>query len=520
MLSSKRLNGWRSLAVMLSSIVIVASSPAQSFGRGGWGGERDIPMTERFDRDKNGYLDKAERKAALEALGESSDTYAGDANIKGKGIKLTPSQVKAYPGKSLFDPTIVRTLFLNFEDSNWEAELMAFHGTDIEVPATVVVDNKTYKNVGVHARGMTSFMSVPYGYKHSLKVKFEFLDKGQELLGYHTLELLNAAADPTFLRNVLYMQVARDYFPAPKANFMRVVINGESWGVYPNVEAFDGEFVEEIGNGKGARWKVPGSPNARGGLEYFGDDPAVYKSIFEIKSKDKPESWAALINLCKVLNQTPPAKLEAALKPILDVDGALRFLAIDNVLVNNDGYWVRSSDYSLYQDGEGRFHLTPQDANETWRPLEQMGRMGRMRRLNPDPTSRFDIALDPLISINDETKPLYSKLLAVPALKQRYLNYVRDIANKWLDWNRIGPIAQQYQALIAEDVKNDVHKLYSTEEFSNGLLQDIDSDGFGPVTAPGMSLKSFVQQRHAYLQKYFASTANGSNAAPPPKNGN
>ena len=47
--------------------------------------------------------------------------------------------------------------------------------------------------------------------------------------------------------------------------------------------------------------------------------------------------------------------------------------------------------------------------------------------------------LDPLVGIDDATKPLRSKLLAVPALRERYLAYVRDIAQKWLDWNTLGP---------------------------------------------------------------------------------
>ena len=57
--------------------------------------------------------------------------------------------------------------------------------------------------------------------------------------------------------------------------------------------------------------------------------------------------------------------------------------------------------------------------------------------------------LDPLIGLNDPTKPLRSKLLAVPALRARYLAYVRDIAERWLDWKKLGPLARSYQALIA-----------------------------------------------------------------------
>ena len=55
-----------------------------------------------------------------------------------------------------------------------------------------------------------------------------------------------------------------------------------------------------------------------------------------------------------MLNETPPDELEAALEPMLDIDGALKFLALDNALINNDGYWTRASDYSIYQDDKGR----------------------------------------------------------------------------------------------------------------------------------------------------------------------
>ena len=48
--------------------------------------------------------------------------------------------------------------------------------------------------------------------------------------------------------------------------------------------------------------------------------------------------------------------------------------------------------------------------------------------------------LDPLVGLDDVSKPLRSKLLAVPALRAKYLALVRDIADRWLDWNRIGPL--------------------------------------------------------------------------------
>ena len=67
-----------------------------------------------------------------------------------------------------------------------------------------------------------------------------------------------------------------------------MVINGESWGIYDNVEQFNKDFVKEwFGTTKGARWKVPGSPGGHGSLTYLGDDPAAYKSIY---TKSRPRT--------------------------------------------------------------------------------------------------------------------------------------------------------------------------------------------------------------------------------------
>ena len=40
-------------------------------------------------------------------------------------------------------------------------------------------------------------------------------------------------------------------------------------------------------------------------------------------------------------------------------------------------------------------------------------------------------------------KPLRSKLLAVPALRARYLSYVSEIAERWLDWQTLEPVARR-----------------------------------------------------------------------------
>ena len=243
---------------------------------------------------------------------------------------LTPADLKPrYPTAPLYDAETLRTIFLQFEDADWESQLATFYNTDVEIPATVVVDGKTFPNVGVHFRGNSSFRQVPDGYKRSLNLSFDYASKSQRLMGYRTLNLLNSHEDPTYLRTVLSQEIARDFVPAFQSNFVRVVINAENWGIYVNNEQFNADFLKEhFGSASGVRWKVPGAPRTRGGLEYFGDNVSQYRRLFELKTEESPKAWTDLINLTKVLNQTPPEMLEAALAPILDIDGVLRFLEI------------------------------------------------------------------------------------------------------------------------------------------------------------------------------------------------
>jgi hypothetical protein len=533
--------GWAGALVVIAGIAAQPSSSAQGpgaqppgappFQLPGGGPERQL--VRQFDADKNGRLDLAERKAAREWLatqpvqgrgfggrggapGRGAAPPAGfqpPPGFGGRGLAATspgprvgPADVKPAGSAPLYDTATLRTIFLEFENDDWQDELAAFYNSDVEVPATVVVDGSRYPDVGVHFRGMSSFLMVPSGSKRSLNLSVDFVNEDQRILGHRTLNLLNVFGDPTFVRGVLYAEIAGHYIQAPKANFVRVVINGESWGIYVSSEQFNADFVRDrFGTSLGARWKVPGSPFGRGGMEYLGDDAAQYKRLYEIRTRDDDRSWADLIRLFKVLNETPAESLVAALTPLLDIDGALKFLALEIALVNSDGYWARASDYNIYQDPKGRFHIVPHDINEAL--AEQRGFGGRGRRGGPPPgfaaggpggpggagragfppMPEGGIDLDPLVGLDDASKPLRSKLLAVPELRARYLGYVRDIAERWLDWKTLGPLVERHQALIAGAVKADTRKLYTFEAFEAGVDQGDDS------------LRAFVERRRAFL---------------------
>ena len=499
-------------------------------------------VLDQFDASKNGRLERVERQAAREWIAKQPPTglaavvgrFAGPGGpgfppgagappglppFGGRGLasgspgpRLAPDAVRTYRDEPFYDTNTLRTLFLQFENADWETELADFYNTDVDVPAMLTVDGRQYRDVGVRFRGMSSYAFVSEGSKRSLNVSIDFADDDQRVMGFRTLNLLNANSDPTFVRGLIYSHIARQYIPAPRINYVRVVINGESWGIYLNAEQFNSDFVRDRFKDKGgARWKVPGSPIGRGGMTYLGDTIEAYRGIYDIKSRDTEQPWRRLIQMFKVLNETSPERLEAELAPLLNIDGALRFLAVEIALANTDGYWTRASDYNIYLDGQGRVHVLPHDMNEGLEEEGGPGGPGGPGRGGPPggpggfqlppgiqlppgfqfPTTfgQAGAELDPLIGLDDASKPLRSKLLAAPALRTRYLGYVREIADKWLDWKTLEPLVRQYQSVIAAEIKADTRKLYPTEQFTSGVDQG------------NSSVKSFVDRRRAFLLK-------------------
>jgi hypothetical protein len=192
----------------------------------------------------------------------------------------------------------------------------------------------------------------------------------------------------------------------------------------------------------------------------------------------------------------------AALDPIFDIDEALRFLAVDNALLNSDGYWSRNSDYSIYRDEDGRFHVTAYDTNEAMREAGGGG-FGRFR--GGFGGGATGVALSPLEGSRDGSKALLYRLLMVPELRAAYLGHVRDVAENWLDWDRLGPVAERYRALIADSVAADPRKLYSTAEFDLSFDGSGCRGGGGFGGPPSLSIRTFVEQRQAYLLDWLDS---------------
>ena len=524
-------------------------------GRGGGPGRQDLEVVAQFDKDGDGKLNDEERARARVYVKEQGSRGrsrrgrrpggGGEPRDRDQGApeKLSPADVKNYPGKSLYDTSVLRTIFIEFSGADWETELADFYRTDVEMPIDMTVDGKTYEGVGIQFRGNSSFFGVSAGQKRSFNIRMEY--GGHDgLYGYKTLNLLNSHADPSFLRHVLFDHVAGRYLPTSKANYVKLVINGVSWGIYLNIQQYNKDFLSDWYDTKGGiRWKVPANPQRAPGLRYFGENLDDYKSYIHLKTTEAPEaSWNEILELSKLLEETPADRVEEVLGKVLNIDRALWFIAIDNLLMDGDGYVSRGSDFLMYQDPGGRINLMPYDSNETFglhgggggpggsrrgrgrrpgdagaggrRPSGPFGRPPRLggddarrpeeRRPPPPPpqdanrdSSQF--SQSPLEFENSRERPLISKLLSAPSLKARYLAHVKTILDESLDWKILGPVVKGYRSVLGNEIAKDTTKLYPTEAYEQGVDGNY-TGGRRPVTG----IKSFITGRRSYLLKHPA----------------
>src|SRR5213075_2333791 len=128
-----------------------APHPLRAQGFGGLPGGPDLEVVKQFDANGDGRLDATERKSAREFLSKNSGGRGGfgrrrfgfggpaGTDTPPQGRRLEPRDVRSYPKSAgLYDMSTFRTLLLQFENTvDWEDELAAFYGTDVEIPATI-----------------------------------------------------------------------------------------------------------------------------------------------------------------------------------------------------------------------------------------------------------------------------------------------------------------------------------------------------------------------------------------------
>ncbi len=384
-----------------------------------------------------------------------------------------------------YDMDTVRDVHLQFGQSNWWTQLTNNYASETNIAATMTVDGVPYPNVGVRFRGNTSYTQLPtqpnQGWeKKSFNIEMDWQVAGQDVYGYDSLNFNNGFNDPLFLREPLGYWVMRQHGVAPKANWIRLHLNGVYWGVYINVQQPNKDMMKEwFRSNDGNRYR--GFPTtgsfSNGRCAYTVLSPNVaasYLAAYQAKQGDGTD----LMNLCNVLNAMTPSTPQSTLTSVFGVDAFYRYAAVMNVTTNTDSYLQSGKDHFLYVDdvhGDGT--TFPFDMNECLQGSS---------------------TLVPTYQTTVTTRPAFTKTLQFADWTERYKAHLQAVIANTFNPTVLTPLAQQYHAMIYNDVVADPKKIYSTAAFQQNLTGSVTiGSGFGSRTVPG--LVPFVQSRHTFL---------------------
>jgi hypothetical protein len=368
--------------------------------------------------------------------------------------------------EGLYNVNEIKSVYLTFADPNWQNTLASYYNTNNYLSATLTIDGLELPQVGVQYKGQTSYTMLPQGsQKKSFSIKTDQFIANQEIQGYNNLNLNNCFQDATFLKEFIYVQLIRKHIPAAKASFTKLYINGESWGLYVNVQQMNKDYLEEwFLSNDGTNWRAD-SPIPTGGggggpqwgdgtaaLNYLGTNQSTYQQYYTLKSTEETDPWSLLVNTCDVLNNTPIAGLTDQLPAVMDVDRALWFLACEIAFGDDDSYVYKGKmDYYVYWEKEtGRTIPLEFDGNSVLTTQTQNW--------------------SPFYHADNVNFPLMNRLMQVPEYRQRYLAHMRTIVSEMLSLSTSQAMISQYSAMIDAEVQADTKKIYTYQQFLSGLV--------------------------------------------------
>ncbi len=284
------------------------------------------------------------------------------------------------------------------------------------VEANVSAGGATWCGVGLRFKGNSSLLGAWSAGVGKLPFRLDFdhyedsrpeLDD-QRFHGFAELSFGNASGDATLIRDVLASEILEDRgVPSARNAFWRVYLDaGEGpvyLGLYTAAEDPSDAFADRVwGEDDGNLYKPDGD---------CADLTCFDADTFEKKSNEDAADYTDIERLLAAVaaDRGDAAAWRAGLEATLDVDGFLRWLAVNSAIENWDAYGAMAHNYYLYglSADEGRLAWIPWDHN--------LSLMDGQRGSD-----------DPLLADVTDEWPLIRHVLDDPTYAATYQGYLAD----------------------------------------------------------------------------------------------
>ena len=197
--------------------------------------------------------------------------------------------------------------------------------------------DQKFKNVGIRYKGNFTYQASAGVLKRSFKIEFDHYGVDQRFHGLKKLNLNSGVTDPARTCESLAFAVFRAAgVPAPRTAYAQVTLtvpekyDREYVGVYTVIEQVDKTFLKDrFGSAKGLLLK----PEGVRGLEYLGEDWALYEKRYLPKTKVGDQATQRLIDFTRLVNKADDEQFRKEIGGYLDIDEFLRFLAANAIAV-------------------------------------------------------------------------------------------------------------------------------------------------------------------------------------------
>ena len=245
-----------------------------------------------------------------------------------------------------------------------------------------------------------------------------------------------------------------------------------------------GASTAEGGAGPGGG--PPGGPFGPGGFMDYDTD---YLTSMGLRTNENSPDHSGLYRLLGVLNSDPAQVSKDDLESILQVDEVLRFLAVSVALVHLDNYIGMGHNFYLYED-RGRFWIIPWDLNMSFGGFPSGLGEGQILGYYIDEPTAGPV----------DAYPLVEQLIDEPEYLAVYRGYLKKLIEGPFSVERVTARINEIADVIRPYVEEDEQKFYTTEEFEQGLTQNLSAGT--NMRAPGglfIGLTYFVQERNASI---------------------
>ncbi len=356
----------------------------------------------------------------------------------------------------------------------------------IFVPAEVLYNGTQWYRVGIRFKGNSSLQgSWQRGIlKLSFKLDFdEFEDDypqidNQRFYGFKKFSLKNNFEDKSQLRE----KVASDVFrkagvPVSHTAFYTLYVdhgNGpEYFGLYTLVEEVDGPVLDtQFINDDGNLYKPEDS-----GASFV--DGTFSEESFEKKTNEDEADWSDVLALFAALHDdtasTDPATWRANLESVFDVDGFLKYLAVNGIIQNWDTYGRMTQNYYLYNDPEtSKLTWIPWDNNEALQEGKQGGAL----------------ALD-FANLQANGWPLIERIYADEIYKAGYDYYLLEVIGQAFETGTTQALYDTYSYLVEP---------WATTELAGYSFLNGANDFYSAIS----ELKAHAASRDSAVEAYLS----------------